>query len=608
MSLASFEAQEQESAPRDMTLPRAVFEISDLFYYYASGSTPTGIQRVQQELSLELLRQEHHAATSIVIYDKPQQKWRVVSHEWVRSLLNAARSFRSGSHSWRKVYEEFAAQLAVFPIKHFEPGEWLLNMGASWGLPGYFIQVRQLRRLGVRLAIFLHDCIPARHPAYFDQSLSVEHTYWLAQIRETADLVICNSEATRKDYLELVVPPHPEMVYVCRLDASSDQVVTAEADMATTELLADIAATDDRFVLCVGTVEPRKNHLSLVHVWDKLRQTHRDNCPKLICVGRIGWKSDAIMAQARALGLLDSKIFFLQGLSDEVLQALYRRCLFTIYVSYYEGWGLPISESLAAGKVCIAGSNSSLTEAGAGYAIHVDERSETSIHEAVTRLLDNPRELEATSSRIRESYRPRTWGEIADELIAILGAQRRAAEIGPELPELKLGTFYRFGRSEALKQFDQPESAETFCTGYAWHQPESWGAWTSKESAELAFSIRPTDQQLPAIFLGLRPPPGAASVTVTVNGKQILSTGQITTRRILRIQLPDDGSQKDEQGLIPIKLRISGSRVQNMKQIENSRDSRILGIGYFFLVGIDRSSILERLDFLERMLTNEMQW
>jgi hypothetical protein len=45
-----------------------------------------------------------------------------------------------------------------------------------------------------------------------------------------------------------------------------------------------------------------------------------------------------------------------------------------------------------------------------------------------------------------------------------------------------------------------------------------------------------------------------------------------------------------------------------MKQIENSKDTRILGVGYFFLVGIDRSSVFERLDFLERMLTNEMQW
>lgn len=608
MSLASLEAPEEPVAV-PAVLPRVTFEVSDLFYYYASGSTPTGIQRVQQELCLELLRRQHPAVTSIVVYDKPQQKWRIVSREWLRSLVNAARSFKPGAHPWQKIYQEFAAQLAVFPVKHFEAGEWLLNIGASWGLPSYFVQVRQLRRQGVRLAIFLHDCIPARHPAYFDHSLSIEHTYWLAQIRETADVVICNSEATRSDYLELVKPPHPEAVYVCRLDASwSDYAITAEADMTATELLADIGASDDQFVLCVGTVEPRKNHLSLIHVWDKLRQTHRENCPKLICVGRIGWKSDAIVAQAKALGLLDNKIYFLQGLSDEVLQALYRRCLFTIYVSYYEGWGLPISESLAAGKVCIAGTNSSLPEAGAGYAIHVDERSETSIHEAVTRLLDHPNEMDAISERIQKCYRARTWGEIADDLTGVLGSAGESERAGPELPQLRVGTFYRFGRSEALKQFDQPEAAERFFTGYAWHQPEPWGVWTSKESAELAFSVHPSEEQLPTIFIGLKPPPGAASVTVAVNGKQVLSLGQFTTRRIVRIQLQEEILHKDEKGLVPIRLRISASRVQNMKQIENSKDTRILGIGYFFLVGIDRSSIFERLDFLERMLTNEMQW
>jgi hypothetical protein len=314
------------------------------------------------------------------------------------------------------------------------------------------------------------------------------------------------------------------------------------------------------------------------------------------------------VAQAKALGLLDSKIFFLQGLSDEVLQALYRRCLFTIYVSYYEGWGLPISESLAAGKVCIAGSNSSLTEAGAGYAVHVDERSETSIHEAVARLLDNAEELDAASNRIRRGYHPRTWGEVADELTEILASAREAPSLAPDLPQLKVGTFYRFGRPEPLKHFDEPESAELFCTGYAWHQPEPWGVWTSKESAELAFGVCPTDRQLPTIFIGLKPPPGAASVTVAVNGKQVLSLGQFSTRRIVRIQLQDETSPPDEYRVVSVRLRISASRVQNMKQIENSRDTRILGIGYFFLVGIDRSSVFERLDFLERMLTNEMQW
>src|SRR5690242_13297036 len=167
-------------------------EVSDLFFFYSGGSTPTGIQRVQQELCIEML-QSGNEALNCVIYDKAQQRWRVAPREWLESLIGAARSFRPGSgRLWAEVYQEFARDFSTFSIKQFEPNEWLVNVGASWALPGYFTQIRHLRRHGVRFAVFLHDCIPARHPAYFDQSLIVEYSYWLANIRENADLVICN--------------------------------------------------------------------------------------------------------------------------------------------------------------------------------------------------------------------------------------------------------------------------------------------------------------------------------------------------------------------------------------------------------------------------------
>src|SRR5690242_12002102 len=117
-------------------------EVSDLFYYYSGGSTPTGIQRVQQELCLELLRSPHEHGIGCVSYDKGLQRWRIASTEWLQSLIDAARSFRTGNRPWAEQYQEFAAGFSAFPIKHFQPGEWLVNVGASWSLPGYFIQMR----------------------------------------------------------------------------------------------------------------------------------------------------------------------------------------------------------------------------------------------------------------------------------------------------------------------------------------------------------------------------------------------------------------------------------------------------------------------------------
>src|SRR5436190_14436951 len=146
---------------------RLSYEVSDLFYYFVTGNTLTGIQRVQQELCLGFIESQSSALSALVVYDKSLQKWRTVQWDWFASLLKTARSFKAGGRLWDETYQSFATQLSSFPLKQFEAGEWLVNVGASWALPSYFIQVRQLRRRGVRFAVFLHDCIPARHPAYF---------------------------------------------------------------------------------------------------------------------------------------------------------------------------------------------------------------------------------------------------------------------------------------------------------------------------------------------------------------------------------------------------------------------------------------------------------
>src|SRR5256885_7199976 len=100
------------SAPALQTdLPRLNFEVSDLFYYYGNGSTPTGIQRVQQELCLQFLESRANTPSTIVIYDKSLQKWRIVPGEWFVSLIQAARSFKTGRDKWQKTYQSFATQL-----------------------------------------------------------------------------------------------------------------------------------------------------------------------------------------------------------------------------------------------------------------------------------------------------------------------------------------------------------------------------------------------------------------------------------------------------------------------------------------------------------------
>ena len=598
------EAETMQSHVQGTSLAIA-FDISDLAYYYASGNTPTGIQRVQQELAWEFL-QSADAKTSFALYDGAAQRWRVIPADWLRSLIASSRTFRGDHESWKEVYGRFRERMKTFPFRQFQRGEWLLNVGASWSLASYFVQVRHLRRRGVRCAFFLHDCIPVRFPAYFEYHHTIEYSYWLYQIRDTADLVICNSEATRNDYLEIVRPQNVDDVKVCRLNASwVSEEISTDAELAASEWLSEAGLFDENFVLSVGTIEPRKNHITLIHVWDRLRTTHTAVCPKLLCVGRVGWKSEAVIMQAKSLGLADSHVLFAGALSDEILSVLYRKCLFTVYPSYCEGWGLPVTESLAAGKVCVTGSSPALVEAGAECAIHVDERSETSLYDAITRFLDAPSALAKAEDAIRERFTTRDWRSIASSLLSIIGSAAAEPVSTPPLSLLETNTLYRFGRIRPIVDFDQADAAEVFCLGQAWHQPEPWGNWTGKESVELGFRVERANADL-TVFMGLLPPPGGANVTISVNGKHVRALSNMTSHRVVRLSIDGSAGEAATSAFIPVRIRTTVSRVQDMNAVKESCDNRHLGLGFTFLTCFGSTAVVERMEFLEKLVTGEL--
>ncbi|MDT8349839.1 glycosyltransferase, partial [Roseomonas mucosa] len=88
--------------------------------------------------------------------------------------------------------------------------------------------------------------------------------------------------------------------------------------------------------------------------------------------GRVGWLVADLMQQLENAEWLGGKIRLVRDPSDEELLALYRGCRFTLFPSLFEGWGLPVSESLALGRPCIASNRTSLPEAGGALARYFD--------------------------------------------------------------------------------------------------------------------------------------------------------------------------------------------------------------------------------------------
>src|SRR5713101_7831997 len=89
-------------------------------------------------------------------------------------------------------------------------------------------------------------------------------------------------------------------------------------------------------------------------------------------VGRLGWKSTGFISTVVESGYLGGKIHLLRDICDADLRMLYSRCLFTLCPSYYEGWGLPVGESLAMGKICVCSDRASLPEVAGEFGAYID--------------------------------------------------------------------------------------------------------------------------------------------------------------------------------------------------------------------------------------------
>ncbi|MCX7997701.1 MAG: glycosyltransferase family 4 protein [Leptospiraceae bacterium] len=108
------------------------------------------------------------------------------------------------------------------------------------------------------------------------------------------------------------------------------------------------------FILCVGTLEPRKNLLTLVKAYQKLKEEQEDFPYSLLLAGRFGWGDSTLVKDLQSNKYVNSGILFHENPSEEELLYLYRNCEFFVFPSLHEGFGLPLIEAMVEDKCCIA--------------------------------------------------------------------------------------------------------------------------------------------------------------------------------------------------------------------------------------------------------------
>jgi glycosyltransferase involved in cell wall biosynthesis len=305
---------------------------------------------------------------------------------------------------------------ALFPDAR--AGDVLLLGGESWSERYDFEVMTRLRsERGLRIAAMCQDVIPLNHPQFFaSDAFIARHRAYIDWLLSNVDLVMTISRSVQSDLIAQsaargIAGP---AVGILPLGAYIEK---AEPRKPITE--PPLQA--DRFVISVSTIQSRKNFDLLYRLWQRFADEGRHDLPRLVIVGARGFGSGDLLDQIARDPRVRDSILVLHDASDAELAWLYRNCCFTLYPSFAEGWGLPIAESLAYGKPCLASNTTSMPEAGAGLAVHLDPLDFRAWHDTIIAWSDDVASREAMARDIVATYRPVTW---ADSAAALAGQLR----------------------------------------------------------------------------------------------------------------------------------------------------------------------------------------
>jgi glycosyltransferase involved in cell wall biosynthesis len=212
-------------------------------------------------------------------------------------------------------------------------------------IPSYFEWLEARR--DVAAVFFIHDLLPLEMPEYFREKEFERHRRRLVNLARFGAAAIVTTEVVAQS-LE---------AHLAAVGRKGMPILVAPVPVAPVFHAAPSGAglhgAPPYFVVC-GTIEPRKNHLMLLHVWRELVRRDGPAAPKLVIVGTRGWKFEAVVDLLERSRSLAGHVVEVAGLSTPALKHLLDGACALLMPSFAEGYGLPVREALAAGVPVIA--------------------------------------------------------------------------------------------------------------------------------------------------------------------------------------------------------------------------------------------------------------
>ena len=460
------------------------FDLSDLLHYLLHHTTLSGIQRVQCEIVGGLLDIPNPLPLRFVVLN---EEGRLDAIE-APALLELIEGFRTGAMTKPVMELELRTLLKQAAPCTIRPQDIFLTLGAFWNMKGMGALLQRLKNSGVVIGVFIHDILPITASEYFQVQETRRFAKAIGEAFTFADFILTTSDYNKISLIEHMASRKlvPLPIHTVPL---GHELSIATAESKISDSVAGISSTS--YVLCVGTIEARKNPTYLFNVWRTMLASGRPDIPRLVFVGRRGWLVQDFLNQVRSSKYLDDRIVVLNNATDVELDLLYRNCILTMFPSFVEGWGLPVGESLAHGKVCLCSATGGIPSVGGEFVDYIDPYNVCDGLDHLLRYLDHPELRRNREREITERFEPRPWKKTTEHLLR--SAQALARQVRPfeavAAIALPAGRYLPISAEPVDVSTPAREgilSAELICV-FGWHTPEETGVRAAERIASLRF-------------------------------------------------------------------------------------------------------------------------
>ncbi|MDR7927328.1 glycosyltransferase [Acidithiobacillus thiooxidans] len=288
----------------------------------------------------------------------------------------------------------------------------IISIGLDWDSSNYDLLLELKKIIGFKFIGAYYDGIPIIKPEFLPNDIFCNMFFdYFCKLSELSDRVFTISKKSKAEYLSLMenemIPGTKDIKYIRLGDPELNKIEYHNKEER---------KINGKFVVYVSTIEKRKNHILLLHIWKKLYHKYGERTPQLICIGMWGWGVDDVKSEYFADSNLQKCVKFLDDVGNNELTWFYENASFAVFPSHDEGWGLGASEAMTYSLPCITSSTPALLEATQNLMPFCEANNKDQWFDLIDEMISNPDKIESLGLLIKEKYVSKKWQEFSCEL------------------------------------------------------------------------------------------------------------------------------------------------------------------------------------------------